>query len=113
MIQVSQLKKQYKEAVVLDIPELEISKGECFGLVGNNGAGKWPRFGGCRERCFVHDCTVGVSAPVKQLFSPAYGISRGTGALIHTEQGWKIAQYHLSFPIPNDKAKRITTLIMQ
>ena len=44
MIQVSQLKKQYKEAVVLDIPELEITKGECFGLVGNNGAGKTTLF---------------------------------------------------------------------
>ena len=44
MIQVSQLKKQYKEAVVLDIPELLISKGECFGLVGNNGAGKTTLF---------------------------------------------------------------------
>lgn len=40
MIQISQLKKQYKEAVVLDIQSLEIPKGECFGLVGNNGAGK-------------------------------------------------------------------------
>ncbi|MGI2168620.1 nuclear transport factor 2 family protein [Shewanella sp. MF05960] len=49
----------------------------------------------------------------EQLFSPAYGVSRGTGALVHTEQGWKIAQYHLSFPIPNEKAKRITSLIMQ
>ena len=44
MIQVAQLKKQYKEAVVLDIPELLISKGECFGLVGNNGAGKTTLF---------------------------------------------------------------------
>ncbi|PZV82869.1 ABC-2 type transport system ATP-binding protein [Algoriphagus aquaeductus] len=44
MIQLSQLKKQYKEAIVLDIPELEISKGECFGLVGNNGAGKTTLF---------------------------------------------------------------------
>ena len=44
MIQVSQLKKQYKEAVVLDVPELLISKGECFGLVGNNGAGKTTLF---------------------------------------------------------------------
>ncbi|MCL1141767.1 nuclear transport factor 2 family protein [Shewanella gaetbuli] len=49
----------------------------------------------------------------EQLFSPAYGISRGTGALVKTAQGWKIAQYHLSFPIPNAKAKRITTLIKQ
>ncbi len=44
MIQVAQLKKQYKEAVVLDVPELEIAKGECFGLVGNNGAGKTTLF---------------------------------------------------------------------
>lgn len=49
----------------------------------------------------------------EQLFSPAYGISRGTGALVSTEDGWKIAQYHLSFPIPNAKAKRITSIIMQ
>ena len=32
---------------------------------------------------------------------------------VQTSEGWKIAQYHLSFPIPNDKAKRITSLIMQ
>lgn len=44
MIQISQLKKQYKEAVVLDVPSLEIEKGECFGLVGNNGAGKTTLF---------------------------------------------------------------------
>ncbi|QDE32066.1 MULTISPECIES: nuclear transport factor 2 family protein [Shewanella] len=49
----------------------------------------------------------------EQLYSPSYGVSRGTGALVHTVDGWKIAQYHLSFPIPNDKAKRITSLIMQ
>tara|TARA_R110002050_G_scaffold90317_3_gene190104 strand:- start:1876 stop:2481 length:606 start_codon:yes stop_codon:yes gene_type:complete len=49
----------------------------------------------------------------EQLYSPAYGVSRGTGALVQTSEGWKIAQYHLSFPIPNDKAKRITSLIMQ
>ncbi|AMQ54818.1 ABC transporter ATP-binding protein [Algoriphagus sanaruensis] len=44
MIQISQLKKQYKDAVVLDVPSLEIAKGECFGLVGNNGAGKTTLF---------------------------------------------------------------------
>jgi hypothetical protein len=49
----------------------------------------------------------------EQLYSPEYGVSRGTGALVQTVDGWKIAQYHLSFPIPNDKAKRITSLIMQ
>jgi ABC-2 type transport system ATP-binding protein len=44
MIQISQLKKQYKEAVVLNVESLEIPGGECFGLVGNNGAGKTTLF---------------------------------------------------------------------
>lgn len=44
MIQISQLRKQYKDAVVLDVDSLEIAKGECFGLVGNNGAGKTTLF---------------------------------------------------------------------
>jgi len=44
MIQISQLKKQYKEAIVLDVDALEIPSGECFGLVGNNGAGKTTLF---------------------------------------------------------------------
>ena len=45
------------------------------------------------------------------LNSPAYGVSRGTGTLIKTDGYWKIAQYHLSFPIPNEIAKQITTEI--
>ncbi|MCE9679214.1 nuclear transport factor 2 family protein [Shewanella sp. AS1] len=45
------------------------------------------------------------------LDSTSYGLSRGTGTLILTKDGWKIAQYHLSFPIPNDLAKNITRLI--
>lgn len=44
MITVKDLKKQYKEAVVLDVESLEIPKSECFGLVGNNGAGKTTLF---------------------------------------------------------------------
>jgi len=44
MIKVENLRKQYKEAVVLDVEQLEIPKQECFGLVGNNGAGKTTLF---------------------------------------------------------------------
>ena len=44
MIQVKDLKKQYKEAVVLDVQSLDIPSSECFGLVGNNGAGKTTLF---------------------------------------------------------------------
>lgn len=40
MIQVQDLSKKYGEEVVLNIPALKIAKGESFGLVGNNGAGK-------------------------------------------------------------------------
>jgi ketosteroid isomerase-like protein len=45
------------------------------------------------------------------LHSPSYGKCRGTGALVQTKDGWKVAQYHLTFPIPNDKAKEITQVL--
>lgn len=40
MIQVNNLTKKYNSTTVLNIQELEIPKGQSFGLVGNNGAGK-------------------------------------------------------------------------
>lgn len=40
MIQVTRLQKIYNGVTVVNIPELTISAGESFGLVGNNGAGK-------------------------------------------------------------------------
>ena len=40
MITVNQLSKIYGKTTVLNIPNLEIPKGQSFGLVGNNGAGK-------------------------------------------------------------------------
>jgi len=40
MISVHSLSKKYGGATVLDLQELNIPKGELFGLVGNNGAGK-------------------------------------------------------------------------
>ena len=44
MITTSNLSKKYSGNVVLNIESLEIPKGQSFGLVGNNGAGKTTYF---------------------------------------------------------------------
>jgi ABC-2 type transport system ATP-binding protein len=44
MIQTTQLSKKYGHAEVLNIESLEIPRGQSFGLVGNNGAGKTTYF---------------------------------------------------------------------
>ena len=40
MITTSNLSKKYNDNIVLHIDNLDIPKGQSFGLVGNNGAGK-------------------------------------------------------------------------
>ncbi|MFC0516851.1 ABC transporter ATP-binding protein [Mucilaginibacter angelicae] len=44
MIEVRNLKKIYNGITVVDVPSLQINKGESVGLVGNNGAGKTTLF---------------------------------------------------------------------
>ncbi len=45
------------------------------------------------------------------LDSESYGTSRGTGVLVLRNRVWKISQYALTFPIPNDLAKGMTAEI--
>lgn len=47
------------------------------------------------------------------LWNETYGTCRGTGVLLLTESGWRIAQYHLAFPIPNDLSREITSRIKE
>jgi len=45
------------------------------------------------------------------LDSESYGTSRGTGVMVLEEGQWKVAQYALTFPIPNDLAHGFTEQI--
>jgi hypothetical protein len=45
------------------------------------------------------------------LDSESYGTSRGTGVMMKKNGKWLIAQYALTFPIPNDLAKGMTNEI--
>jgi hypothetical protein len=47
------------------------------------------------------------------LWNEKYGTCRGTGVLVLTAEGWRIAQYQLTFPIPNELAAEITARIKE
>lgn len=47
----------------------------------------------------------------EKLNSAAYGETRGSGVMRLTDDGWKIEQYVLSLPVPNDKADAVVALI--
>lgn len=47
----------------------------------------------------------------EELFNEKYGRCRGTGVLTRTEDGWKISQYNLTIPIPNDLAAAVVEMI--
>jgi ketosteroid isomerase-like protein len=42
-----------------------------------------------------------------------YGETRGTGVLLRTPSGWKVAQYNLTLPIPNDLFEHMATEIAE
>lgn len=72
MIQVHNLKKVYNGTTVLNINHLEIPKGESFGLVGNNGAGKTTFF-----------------SMLLDLIQPSNGYITSNNIKIHESEGWK------------------------
>lgn len=45
------------------------------------------------------------------LENDSYGVTRGSGVLRKTRDGWKIEQYVLSFAVPNDRARAVVEAI--
>lgn len=72
MIQVTDLKKEYNGNLVLNIGSLEIQKGESFGLVGNNGAGKTTFF-----------------SLLLDLIEPSQGQVTTNGITVNKSEAWK------------------------
>ncbi|VXC19266.1 ATP-binding protein [Flavobacterium sp. 9AF] len=72
MIQVSNLSKTYNGTKVLHIDNLEIPKGQSFGLVGNNGAGKTTFF-----------------SLLLDLIQPSTGKITSNNIQINTDESWK------------------------
>lgn len=72
MIQVNNLSKKYSDTSVLNIESLEIPKGQSFGLVGNNGAGKTTFF-----------------SLLLDLIQPTTGNIINNGIQVNTSEDWK------------------------
>lgn len=47
------------------------------------------------------------------LDNQSYGETRGTGVLVLEDGSWKIAQYHLTIPIPNELARQVVEMIRE
>lgn len=47
------------------------------------------------------------------LENASYGTTRGTGVLTREAGDWKIAQYHLTIPVPNDLADALVNMIRE
>jgi hypothetical protein len=49
----------------------------------------------------------------ERLHHANYGESRGTGVLVRGDSGWRVVQYNLTFPIPNELANEFTRRIVE
>lgn len=49
----------------------------------------------------------------EELNNEKYGPCRGTGVLVREDGHWKIAQYNLTIPVPNDLAETVVKMIRE
>lgn len=47
------------------------------------------------------------------LWNDSYGTCRGSGVLVLVDGKWRLAQYHLTFPIPNELSREFTARIKE
>lgn len=47
----------------------------------------------------------------EELATPNLGPCRGSGVLVETEAGWKIAHYNLALPVPNDMVRDLVSMV--
>ena len=66
-----------------------------------------------RERHIHIASGAGVAWFDEMLWNEAYGTCRGTGVLVQENGTWRIAQYHLTFPIPNELSREFTARIKE
>ncbi len=45
------------------------------------------------------------------LDSKSFGVCRGTGVLRRIDGAWKVSQYHLTIPVPNELATKVVDMI--
>ena len=72
MITINNISKTYGETTVLKIDNLDIPRGQSFGLVGNNGAGKTTLF-----------------SLLLDLIEPSSGSIQSNGIKVHESEDWK------------------------
>jgi len=49
----------------------------------------------------------------ERLWNETYGETRGSGVLLRTGRSWRIVQYNLAFPVPNEVAPEVVRLIRE
>lgn len=59
----------------------------------------------------IHVTSDGKTAWFSELLTTWMGVCRGSGILVHGDQGWKLEQYHLSVTVPNDIIKDFISLV--
>ncbi|MEZ6241685.1 MAG: nuclear transport factor 2 family protein [Phycisphaerales bacterium] len=64
-----------------------------------------------RDRHVAFDRSMTTAWFDELLDNDKYGVLRGSGVLVATDDGWKIMQYNLAFTVPNDKAGGVVDLI--